>query len=160
VPQPISPRNRLTVADVTGGQIVPKIWPGQTVGLVRGEFALFLKAKLRPLIVLSTRDEIVQTDEVFVVPASRWHPEGQTKPDIEAITSNQVVPHIHWLPGSQRFSVIDACTLDFRWTWRIPVSVLNRAQPRAAQDLPAGPVARLRSDEIDGLLRRFRLYLS
>lgn len=154
------PTQQFVTALITERKFAQRIWPEETAHLFpEGEHRpLVVPAKLRPIIVLSRRPEMEKTGAAFVIPCSRhvaaeWGPEA---PDVEA----NAIPHVHWLPGSQRFRAIDACTLDFRWTYRLPVGQLQRARRDAPKGFPRGPVAKLSDDATAELLRRFREYLS
>jgi hypothetical protein len=143
--------------------VVQKVWPKETAHLFpEGEHRpLVVAAKLRPLIVLSRATEMAATGAALVIPTSEYvasdpHWRGQNA----TVEANTGWPHLHWLPASQRFRVIKACTLDFRWTYRLPVSMLQLAQASAPKGSPSGPVARLDQRTQDELLRRFRDYLS
>lgn len=154
------PANNFVTALVTKGKFVQKIWPKETAHLFpEGEHRpLVVPAKLRPIIVLSRRSEMEKTGAAFVIPCSRYVATewGSEARKVEA----NGIPHVHWLPSSRRFRAIDACTLDFRWTYRLPVAQIQQARRDASKGFPSGPVAQLSEDATAELLRRFREYLS
>lgn len=98
------------------------------------------------------------TGAALVVPCSRWNP-ADFGDQASRIAANEL-PHLHWIRGSQVFRMISACTVDFRWTYRLPVAQLRKARLDAAPGFPRGPVARLTTEAIEELLQRFRAYLS
>lgn len=120
---------------------------------------LAVAAKLRPIIVLSTREEIEAVGSALVIPCSAWVPSDFTAAQAKIISGNQV-PHLHWLPASRSFAVIGACTLDFRWTYRLSRELLLRARKDAPERYPRGPVARLRDEMVRELLKRFCGYVA
>lgn len=136
-------------------------WPEQTTHLFRPRehTPIAVPAKLRPLIVVSAADEIAATGDAFVLPASQWMP-ADYPADQGAAISGDRVPHLHWIAGSRRFREIAACTVDFRWSYRLPRELLALARRRAPDGHPRGPVARLRDEDMAELLARFRAYLS
>ncbi len=136
-------------------------WPEQTEHLFRprDHTPIAVPAKLRPLIVVSTADEIAATRDAFVLPMSQWVPAEYSLEQAAAISGNRV-PHLHWIAASRRFREIAACTVDFRWSYRLPGELLALATRRAPEGHPRGPVARLREGDMSVLLARFRAYLS
>ncbi len=116
-------------------------------------------AKLRPLIVVSTADEIAATRDAFVLPTSQWVSADYSADQATAIVGSRV-PHLHWIAASRRFREIAACTVDFRWAYRLPRELLALARRRAPDGHPRGPIARLRDEDMADLLARFRAYLS
>ena len=119
---------------------------------------MIVAAKLRPLIVLSRASEIATTGAALVIPCSRYVA-AEWRDQASAVERN-AIPHLHWLPASERFRSIGSCTLDFRWTYRVPVTLLQLARTDAASGWPRGPVARLADRALGELLQRARDYLS
>lgn len=149
-------------AFITEGKFVQKEWPRETAHLFpEGEQRpLVVAAKLRPLIVLSRASEMATTGAALVIPCSLYvAADSQWKGQSAAVEAN-TWPHVHRLAGSERFRGISACTIDFRWTYRLPLSQLQRAEPIPPKGSPRGPVARLRDEVMDDVLRRFRDYLT
>lgn len=144
-----------------GDVVSYRSWPEETVHLFRPRehTPIAVPAKLRPLIVLSTAEEIAATGDALVIPTSLWVPTDFPRAQAAAVSSNRV-PHLHWLPASRRFREISACTVDFRWTCRLTRELLGRAQRRAPEGHPRGPIARLSDEGTAELLARFRGYLS
>lgn len=136
-------------------------WPEETAHLFRPRehTPIAVPAKLRPFIVLSTAEEIAATGDALVIPTSLWAPSEYPRAQAAAISSDRV-PHLHWLPASLRIREISACTVDFRWTYRLTRELLDRARRRAPEGHPRGPIARLRDEFMAELLARFRAYLS
>lgn len=136
-------------------------WPEQTQHLSRPRehTPIAVPAKLRPLIVISTAEEIAVTGHALVIPTSLWAPADYPAEQAAAISRNEV-PHLHWLPASRRFREISACTVDFRWTYRLTRELLALARRRAPDGHPRGPIARLDDDDMAEVLARFRAYLS
>lgn len=118
-----------------------------------------MPAKLRPFLVVSTQEEIAATKRALIAPTSAWVPTDYAPAEAAAITANRV-PHLHWLPASGAFREIGACTVDFRWTYRLTNNLLSLARRDAPAGQPRGPIARLRDEAMAELLRRFRAYLS
>lgn len=154
------PTPQFVTALITDGKFIHKVWPDETGHLFpEGEQRpLIVAAKLRPLIVLSRTTELAKTGAALVLPCSRYVA-VEWKDQAAAVEAN-AIPHLHWLPASQRFRSIDACTLDFRWTYRVPVSQLDLARTDAPQGRPRGPIAKLGDAALAEMLRRFREYLS
>lgn len=145
---------------ITAGKFVHKTWPTETAHLFpEGEHRpLIVTAKLRPVIVLSRSSELQRTGAALVIPCSRFS-ETEWKDQAAAVEAN-TIPHLHWLPASTAFRSIEACTLDFRWTYRLPTTQLLLARTDAPKGTPRGPVAKLSDDALADVLRRFRHYLS
>ncbi len=136
-------------------------WPQETAHLFRPRehTPIAVPAKLRPFLVVSTRSEIVATRNALIAPLSEWLSADYPSAQGAAIAANRV-PHLHWLPASPAFREIRACTVDFRWTYRLNRDLLSLARRDAPEGQPRGPIARLRDEEMAELLRRFRAYLS
>jgi hypothetical protein len=102
------------------------------------------RAKLRPCLVLTLRDEIDAFGEVHVLPIA-----GFDGGDVRAalIRANQV-PFFHFLPGLLERKLEDA-TVDFRWTWRVRASDLRASRHEAELD----------PETLVRLLIRYRDYL-
>ena len=154
------PTPNFVTAFVTGGKLVHKTWPAETAHLFpEGEQRpMIVAAKLRPLIVLSRGSEMAKTGAALVIPCSRYVA-AEWRDQASAVEANQI-PHLHWLPASERFRSIASCTLDFRWTYRIPVTLLQMARADAPKGWPRGPVASLSDSALAETLRRAREYLS
>lgn len=147
---------------VTDAKVVQRIWPDQTAHLFpEGEQRpLMVPAKLRPIIVLSRATEMARTTAALVIPCSQYFREDKQWGRRSAAVEANTWPHVHWLPASGVFRSIRACTLDFRWTYRLPVSQLERARRDAPRGFPGGPIAKLSEVALNDVLRRFREYLS
>lgn len=144
-----------------GDVVSYRAWPEQTQHLFRPRehTPIAVPAKLRPFIVISTADEIAATGDALVIPTSLWAPADYPADQTAAISRNEV-PHLHWVPASHRFREVSACTVDFRWTYRLTRELLALARRRAPEGQPRGPIARLHDDGMAELLARFRAYLS
>ncbi len=159
IPEPVP--QFVTALITNDGTFAQRVWPEETAHLFPqgSQRPLVVAAKLRPLIVLSRRSEMQITKAALVVPCSRWLAEewGAQAPHVEA----NRVPYLHWLAGSRAFRMINACTVDFRWTYRLPLAQLERARPDEPRDgFPRGPVAKLTDAALAELLGRFRAYLT
>lgn len=144
-----------------GDVVSYRAWPTQTQHLFRPRehTPIAVPAKLRPVVVVTTAEEIAVTGQALVIPTSLWVPADYRAEQAAAISRNEV-PHLHWLAASRRFREISACTVDFRWTYRLTRELLALARRRAPDGHPRGPIARLRDDDMAEMLARFRTYLS
>ena len=147
-------------AFIAEGKFVHRTWPAEAAHLFpEGEHRpLIVTAKLRPLIVLSRRSEMEKTAAALVIPCSRYVA-AEWKDQAAEVEAN-AIPHLHWLAASESLRSISACTLDFRWTYRIPTTQLLLARVDAPKGWPRGPIAKLSETALADVLRRFREYLS
>lgn len=144
-----------------GDTVTYRRWPEETQHLFRPRehTPIAVPAKLRPLLVVSTAEEIAATGDALVLPTSQWVP-ADYGPEQAAAISGNGTPHLHWIAASRRFGEISACTVDFRWSYRLPRELLALGRRRAPDGHPRGPIARLRGEEMAELLARFRAYLT
>lgn len=103
------------------------------------------RAKLRPCVVLTLRDEIDAFGEALLLPISALKP---MRPAHAALIRANQVPFSHFIPGDARRSFDDA-TVDFRWTWRLRSADLDVARHEGELD----------PETLVRLLFRYRDYL-
>lgn len=144
--------------DVKKVEMETRAWPSAPAEELfeRGKQSLLaLPVKLRPFIVVSTWEEIDSLGAALVLPTSRWAPEDVG--DAAAVQANRIRTH-HYLPASARFRYMEACTVDFRWTYRLTRGQLALATGASHHPRPCD--AKLREIGMTELLRRFQEYLS